>query len=107
MTEPETEEGNNASAKKKKPNPNPVKEAILEMVAEKGVGGVVSPTHVAQSVSEGRWQAVLKDVRAEAVRLMKAGHVVIYRKGRPIENPDNFKGVYKIGLPGKPLPRNS
>ena len=104
---PEELDADGGPAKKKKPNPNPVKEAILEMVAEKGVGGVVSPTHVAQAVSEGRWQAVLKDVRAEAVRLMKSGHVVIYRKGRPIENPDNFKGVYKIGLPGKPLPRSA
>ena len=58
---PEELDANGGPAKKKKPNPNPVKEAILEMVAEKGVGGVVSPTHVAQAVSEGRWQAVLKD----------------------------------------------
>lgn len=104
---PEELDANGAPAKKKKPNPNPVKETILEMVKQKGVGGVVSPTHIAQEVSEERWQAVLKDVRAEAVRLMKAGHVVIYRKGRPVENPDNFKGVYKIGLPGKPLPRSA
>jgi hypothetical protein len=95
------------AAKKKKPPANPVKEAILKMVHEKGVGGVVSPTHVAQLVSEEKWQRVLKDVRAEAVRLMKSGHVTIYRKGRPVENPDNFRGVYKIGLPGKPLPRSA
>lgn len=88
----------------KKPKPNPVREAILTMVEAKGVGGVVAPAAIAQAVSAYRWQAVLKDVRAEAVRLMKTGEVTIYRKGRPVENPDTFKGVYKIGLPGKPLP---
>ncbi len=110
MSDKEIEDGAggaDAGAKKKKPPANPVKEAILKMVHEKGVGGVVSPTHVAQLVSEEKWQRVLKDVRAEAVRLMKSGHVVIYRKGRPVENPDNFRGVYKIGLPGKPLPRSA
>lgn len=97
--EPETTD----SKPTKKPA-NPVREAILALVEEAGVGGVVSPSAAAQSVSEHKWQRVLKDVRAEAIRLMKSGHVVIYRKGRPVEDPDKFKGVYKIGLPGKPLP---
>jgi hypothetical protein len=42
---------------------------------------------------------VLKDVRAEAVRLAKAGTISIYRKGKPVENLDAFKGVYRLGLP--------
>lgn len=83
---------------------NPVREAILSLVATAGTGSVITPTAAAQAVSDDKWQRVLKDVRAEAVRLMKSGHVVIYRKGRPVEDPDTFKGVYKIGLPGKPLP---
>jgi hypothetical protein len=41
---------------------------------------------------------VLKDVRAEAVRLHKAGAIAIYRKGKPVEDPDTFKGVYRLGL---------
>ena len=91
-------------AKPKKPPPNPVREAILMLAEEAGVGGVFPPSKAAQEVSEEKWQKVLKDVRGEAVRLMKSGHITIYRKGRPVEDPDKFKGLYKIGLPGKPLP---
>ena len=37
-------------------------------------------------------------VRRVAVRLAHEGKVVIYRKGEPV-SPDDFKGVYRIGLP--------
>jgi hypothetical protein len=37
-------------------------------------------------------------VRRVAVRLAHEGRVVIYRKGKPV-NPDDFRGVYRIGLP--------
>ena len=37
-------------------------------------------------------------IRRVAVRLAHEGRVVIYRKGKPAD-PDNFKGVYRIGLP--------
>ncbi|WP_290490359.1 DUF3253 domain-containing protein [Hyphomonas sp. UBA2654] len=33
------------------------------------------------------------------MRLHKAGTVLIYRKGKPVEDPDVFKGVYRLGLP--------
>jgi class 3 adenylate cyclase len=36
---------------------------------------------------------------AEAIRLHKAGTIAIYRKGKPVGNPDEFKGVYRLGLP--------
>jgi hypothetical protein len=29
---------------------------------------------------------------------MKAGRIVILRKGRPVD-PDDFKGVYRLSLP--------
>ena len=83
---------------------NPVREAILTLAVARGVGKTLCPTEAARAVSEEKWRAVLSDVRAEAVRLMKSGEVSIYRKGRPVEDPDSFKGVYRIGLPGKPDP---
>lgn len=83
---------------------NPVRQAILLLVAARGVGKTICPTEAAKVISENKWRSVLKDVRAEAVRLMKAGEITIYRKGRPVEDPDTFKGVYRLGLPGKPLP---
>ena len=72
---------------------NPVRQAILDLTAACGPGTTISAEQAARAVS------VLKDVRAEAIRLHKAGTVLIYRKGKPVEDPDVFKGVYRLGLP--------
>ena len=37
-------------------------------------------------------------VRRAAIRLAKAGKLVIYRKGKPVD-PRAFRGVYRLGLP--------
>lgn len=79
---------------------NAVREAILELTAARGVGGTIAPEDAAKAVSADRWQKLLPDVRAEAVRLAKDGVIAIYRKGKPAD-PETFKGVYRIGLPGK------
>ena len=79
---------------------NPVREAILELTTARGVGNTISPEEAAKAVSADRWQKLIPDVRAEAVRLAKDGLISIYRKGRPVD-PDTFKGVYRLGLPGK------
>ncbi|MEZ5998326.1 MAG: DUF3253 domain-containing protein [Hyphomonas sp.] len=78
---------------------NAVREAILELTAARGPGKTISAEEAARAVSQANFQRVLKDVRAEAVRLHKEGRVLIYRKGKPVENPDLFKGVYRLGLP--------
>ena len=78
---------------------NAVREAILALTAARGPGKTIAPEEAARAVSEKNFQRVLKDVRAEAVRLHKAGTVLIYRKGKPVGDPDAFKGVYRLGLP--------
>ena len=78
---------------------NPVRHAILGLTAACGPGKTISAEQAARAVSDANFQRVLKDVRAEAIRLHKAGTVLIYRKGKPVEDPDVFKGVYRLGLP--------
>lgn len=78
---------------------NPVRDAILELTLAKGAGKTIAPEDAAKAVSPENFVRVLKDVRAEAIRLHKAGTISIYRKGKPVENPDTFKGVYRLGLP--------
>lgn len=78
---------------------NPVRDAILSLTAAKGAGKTIAPEDAAKAVSPDNFVRVLKDVRAEAVRLHKAGTISIYRKGKPVEDPDTFKGVYRLGLP--------
>lgn len=79
--------------------PNPVREAILTLTAAKGAGKTIAPEDAAKAVSADNFMRVLKDVRAEAIRLHKAGAITIYRKGKPVGDPDEFKGVYRLGLP--------
>ena len=79
--------------------PASVREAILSLTAAKGAGKTIAPEDAAKAVSPDNFVRVLKDVRAEAVRLHKAGAISIYRKGKPVEDPDTFKGVYRLGLP--------
>lgn len=79
--------------------PNPVREAILQQVAAKGAGKTIAPEDAAKAISPEHFVRVLKDVRAEAIRLHKAGVITIYRKGKPVADPDTFKGVYRLGLP--------
>lgn len=78
---------------------NPVREAILALTAARGAGKTIAPEDAAKAVSPENFARVLKDVRAEAIRLHKVGTIAIYRKGKPVENPDTFKGVYRLGLP--------
>lgn len=80
---------------------NAVRDAILELTAACGPGKTISAEQAARAVSQANFQRVLRDVRAEAVRLHKAGTVLIYRKGKPVEDPDTFKGVYRLGLPAE------
>lgn len=46
----------------------------------------------------GDWHGLLAPIRRAAVTLAHAGRVIIYRKGKPAD-PDDFRGVYRIGLP--------
>lgn len=78
------------------PNENPVKIAILSLIEGRGEAKTICPSEAARAVSPDHWRKLMKDVRAEAVRLAKAGEISIYRKGKPV-NPDEFKGVYRLG----------
>jgi hypothetical protein len=74
---------------------------MLALVTERGVGRNLDPTDVARAVGGDRpegWGPLMQPVRQAAVRLMKAGRIVILRKGRPVD-PDDFKGIYRLTLP--------
>jgi hypothetical protein len=76
-----------------------IEAAILAMTAEAGPGRTVGPTDVARALHEDSdWNVLMTPVRRAAVKLALAGRIVIYRKGRPAD-PNDFKGVYRLGLP--------
>lgn len=49
-------------------------------------------------VADDSWPNLLTPIRRAAVELALAGRLVIYRKGKPVD-PNDFKGVYRLGLP--------
>jgi hypothetical protein len=74
---------------------------LLRLVTERGVGRTVGPSEVARAVGGPQpdgWGPLMQPVRRIAIELMKAGRIVILRKGRPVD-PDDFKGVYRLSLP--------
>lgn len=80
-----------------------IAETILRLVAERGPAKTVCPSEVARHLGGPHpdgWSPLMPPVRRIAVRLTKEGRLAILRKGRPVADPDDFRGVYRLGLPG-------
>jgi hypothetical protein len=54
---------------------------------------------VAKAVDAENWRRLLPQVRAAAVGLARQEKLVITRHNKPAD-PDNFRGVYRLALPG-------
>ena len=82
---------------------------LLALVRERGPGRTIAPDDVARALSGSRpdqWAPLMQPIRRVAVRLMKEGRIVILRKGKPVD-PDDFRGVYRLGLPASHGPGSS
>ncbi len=76
----------------------PLEEAILQTLA-RAEGKSLSATEIAHAIApEGDCHGLLAPIRRAAVTLAQAGRLVVYRKGK-IADPNNFRGVYRLGLP--------
>ncbi len=75
-------------------NPDTIDLAILATCAgEKSV----SPAEVAESLMPGgHWQSLLPKVKERAVALMLEGRLEILRKGRPVTDPADVRGVIRL-----------
>ncbi|WP_375407808.1 DUF3253 domain-containing protein [uncultured Methylobacterium sp.] len=85
-----------------RPSDDLVSETILCLVAGRGQAKTICPSEVARALGgphpEG-WSPLMQPVRRAAIALMKAGRIAILRKGKPVDDPDDFRGVYRLGLP--------
>jgi hypothetical protein len=80
-----------------------VSSAILRLTAASGPGKSIAPEEAARAAAEAlgvEWHSLLQEVRNTAMALAREGRVVILRKGKPAD-PDNFKGVYRLGAPNE------
>lgn len=74
-----------------------LEDTILDVLARAGAKTLSAP-EIAQTVARDDWHPLLGPIRHSAIELARAGRVVIYRKGKPAD-PDDFRGVYRLGLP--------
>ena len=84
-------------------DPARLEEAMLALLSGRGPGRTIGPMDVARAVGGDHpdgWGPLMQPVRRVAVRLMKEGRIAILRRGRLVD-PDDFRGVYRIGLPGE------
>lgn len=81
-----------------------IEETMLRLVAERGADKTICPSEVARAIGGSHpdgWGPLMKPVRRVAERLMGEGRVAILRKGRPVEDPHTFRGIYRLGPPGE------
>jgi Protein of unknown function (DUF3253) len=76
----------------------PLEESILDVLMRAGAGTLSAPEIAHAILPDGDWHGLLMPIRRAAVALAQAGRLVIYRKGKPAD-PNDFRGVYRIGLP--------
>jgi hypothetical protein len=83
------------------PDPQSLEDAILALVGARGPDRTACPSEAARAIGGDHpdgWGPLMQPLRRTAVRLAKEGRVIITRKGR-IVDPDDFRGVYRLGLP--------
>lgn len=91
----------NASNGFKMPSDDELVEAIEAAVQARGVDKTVCPSEIARDLAgsnEKDWRRLMKPIRAVAVSLAGKGRIAIRRKGKPVD-PENFKGIYRLGPP--------
>ncbi|GJE75038.1 DUF3253 domain-containing protein [Methylorubrum suomiense] len=79
-----------------------IEETMLRLVAERGSDKTCCPSEVARALGGPHpdgWGPLMQPVRRVAVRLTKEGRVQIVRKGKPVADPDDFRGIYRLSQP--------
>jgi hypothetical protein len=89
---------------------DPVARAVLDLIAALAPGRSISPVAAARSVAAARakpgdppdaWRRYLPAVRQQALHLARQGRIAILRKGKPVDPHAPFKGVVRLGRPGR------
>ncbi|MBL8699370.1 MAG: DUF3253 domain-containing protein [Alphaproteobacteria bacterium] len=79
---------------------DPVDTKILALCQERGAGKSICPSDVAKAlVPEGRhWQHLMGRVRQRAIVLARGGAIDILRKGKPVADLDDLRGVIRLRI---------
>ena len=83
-----------------------IETTIFDLLAQLPEGKSISPEEVAKAADPENWRRRLSQVRGVAVGLARQGKLVITRHNKPAD-PDKFKGVYRLRLPGAEAPTDA
>ena len=81
-----------------------IEAAMLHVVAQRGAGKTVCPSEVARHLGgddPDNWRRLMTPIRRVAVRLAKEGRLAILRKGKPVPDLDDFRGIYRLAIGGR------
>ncbi|WP_420409240.1 DUF3253 domain-containing protein [Hoeflea sp.] len=84
-------------------NTDRLRRAIVETLLNRDPGKSICPSEAARNLAgpdEKQWRLLMKPIRQVAVDMAKAGEIRILRKGKDVADPDDFRGVYRLALPG-------
>jgi len=80
------------------PDQEAIAEEILRQTSACETDRSVSPNDVARALAPGEeaWRPLLGPVRAEAIRLARAGRIEVLRKGKPVDPQAEIRGVIRL-----------
>lgn len=93
-----SDEATGADAQQSAPQFAGYEARVMKALAKGGVLKTMSLSELAHALDPAAWQALIAPTRAAIKGLARAGHIVLYRKGKPVD-PNEIKGVYRVGLP--------
>ena len=73
-------------------------EAILALVTQRGMDKSICPSEAARLVGGAGWHAELTLIRRVAIQLAASGRIQILRKGKPVADAAEVKGVIRLRL---------
>lgn len=76
------------------------KRLILRLTTARGPDKSICPSEVARELDKN-WHPLIKQVRASAVELARSGEIDILRKGRPVVDFDELRGVIRLRIKQK------
>ena len=90
------------TSSRKMPSDADFEETILDLLSRRDADKTICPSEAARALAgkgPDAWSRLMPLIRRTAVRMMKEGRIEIRRKGKAVD-PDDFRGIYRIGRGG-------
>ncbi|MFC0410881.1 DUF3253 domain-containing protein [Roseomonas elaeocarpi] len=80
------------------PDDAAIEATILRLATERGAAASICPSEVARDLRGEDWRPLMTPVRRAAVRMAKRGEIEVLRKGKPVADLDELRGVIRLRI---------